>query len=87
MSLSNLFFYVKENIYYYFELYIEDFIEFFDKKMSLLSIISIISCILTFSIAIIFMFINIFGYSNLIKESSYRINCSFYYIKRYSINN
>ena len=87
LSLSNLFFYVKENIYYYFELYIEDFIESFDKKMSLLSIISIISCVLTFLLAIIFMFINIFGYSNSIKESSYRINCSFYYIKRYSINN
>jgi hypothetical protein len=87
LSLSNLFFYVKENIYYYFELYIEDFIESFDKKMSLLSIISIISCVSTFLLAIIFMFNNIFGYSNSIKESSYRINCSFYYIKRYIINN
>ena len=87
LSLSNLFFHIQENIYYYFEIYIEDFIEYFGKKMNILNIISIFSCILTFLLSIIFMFINIFGYSNSIKESSYRINCSFYFIKCYSLNN
>ena len=86
LSISYIFYYVQENLYDLFGTYIEFFIESYDKNMTLLNIISIILSILAFSFVIFFMFFSIWKYMKPIKDSTYRINCSFFFIKNYSLS-
>ena len=85
LSLSNMFYYVKEKIYELSYLDILNFIEEYGKNMSLFNIISITCSFFIFLFVIIIVFISIWKFSEPIKESSYRINCSFYYIRRYNL--
>ena len=86
-ALSNMFLYVKEKIYTNFEIDVDNFNESYNKIMNLLNIISIIITILAFLAVIIVMFISIWRYTEPIKRACYRINCSFYFIKKYSLTN
>ena len=43
--------------------------------------------ILIFLFVKVYVFISIGNYTKPIKDSTYRINCSFYFIKKYNINN
>ena len=85
LSLSNVFLYIKEITYDYFAIDVRNFNQQNSYKMNMLNIISIIFALLTFFYVIIFMFISIWRFTQPIKEASYRINCSFYYIKKYSL--
>ena len=83
LSLGNLFFFVKEKIFDDFK---NDAIEF-RKKFSyyfyFLNSVSIAFSIISFLFINIFIFISLYRFSKPIKESSYRINCSFFNIKKY----
>ena len=83
LSLNNMFFYVKEKIFDCFWTDVTNFNESFDYNISALNIISIIVSILNFLFVIIIIFLTISNYSKPIKESSYRINCSFTFIINY----
>ena len=85
LSLSNMFLYVKEDIFTFFEIDVDDFNNTFNKKMSLLNVFSIILAIILFLFVVVFMFLYIWGYTKPIKEACYRINCSFYHIKTYNL--
>ena len=85
LSLNNMFFYVQERIYDCFK---EDRINISESnriQMLFFNIMSIILIILAFSIMIFCIFISIDNYMKPIKNSIYRMNCSFYYIKKYSL--
>ena len=85
LSLTNVFMYVKEKIYDCFETDVINFNYSSIKFMKYLNLSSIIFAIFTFIFVIVFIFISISRYTNPIKISSYRINCSFYFIKKYSL--
>ena len=85
LALNNIFFYVKEKIFDCFIIDVTNFNDSYRKNMRYLNIFSIIFSILIFLFIVIYIFITISNYINPIKESSYRINCSFYYIKNYDL--
>ena len=87
LSLTNMFYYVKEKIFECFWIDMTNFKYSYDSIISILNIISIIFSILFFLFVVIIIFLNISSYSKPIKESSYRINCSFTFIKMYSLTN
>ena len=86
LGLSHTFFYVQEKLYEYFDIDITNFVDSYNQKMSLFNIITIIISFLMFLFVIIIIFYTIFKYSYSLKDSTYRINCSFYYIKYYNLN-
>ena len=83
-SLSNCFVIVKEKIFEYFFIDEEKFRNDYIKRIFNLNISSFI-----ISIAILvftfYILITISGYTKIIKEASFRVNCSFFYIKNYSL--
>ena len=84
-SFANVFYYLKAQIFIDYK---EEAISFGRKykKMGLaLNIISLIISILVLLFVIIFIFITVSNYSQPIKDSAYRINHSFYFIKNYSL--
>ena len=85
MSLNFFYVHIEDRILLSFE---EDEIKFnksYLNTITILNIISIIFSVLSFIFVIIFIFISISNFSTPIKDSTYRINCSFYYIKKYSL--
>jgi hypothetical protein len=86
LSLSEVFKNVQEKIYECLDIDITNMGESYNKIMTLLNIITIIFSFLIFLFISIIMFYTIRKYSESIKESTYRINCSLYYIKNYKIN-
>ena len=87
LSISNLLIYIKRSISQSFQSDYEYFKYFYNKILSIFNIISIIFSIITISFVNIFIFVSISRFSRPIKESTYRINCSFYHIKKYSFIN
>ena len=89
IQLSLNFFYARAEqvILYAFKADEMNFNKSFIKNSTFLNIICIIFSILTFIFVIIFIFISISDFTEPIKDSTYRINCSFYYIKKYSLIN
>ena len=86
LSLSNLFYYTKERI---FESFKNDEVNFREKyimNITLLNLISIILSIISLLFVNIFLFISLYRFSEPIKESTFRINLSFYNIKKYSFS-
>jgi hypothetical protein len=83
-SLSNCFVIVKEKIFEYFFIDEEKFRNDYIKRIFNLNISSFI-----ISIAILvftfYILVTISGYTKIIKEASFRVNCSFFYIKNYSL--
>ena len=86
-SLGQGFFYVQEKIFECFDIDVTNFKGSYSKNMSLFNIITIIFSFLIFLFVIIIVFISIWRYTGPIKETAFRINCSFYYIKNYSFTN
>ena len=87
LSLSNTFLYVQEKIYDCFWIDVANFNKSYENNTSILNIISIIISIINFLFVLIIIFLSISNYTKPIKESSYRINCSFAFIKMYSLTN
>ena len=85
LSLLYFFLYVEEKIFTCFE---EDEIHLnnsYINMMNILNFSSITISILIFLFIVFFIFIYISKFSEPIKDASYRINCSFYHIKKYSL--
>ena len=87
LGICNLVLYIKRKIFQSFEKDEIDFRNSYNKITITLNLITIIFCIFTILFINIFIFFTISRFSRPIKESTYRLNCSFYYIKKYSLNN
>ena len=87
LGICNLVLYIKSKIFQTFEYDQIVFRDSYNKYLLFLNIISIIFCIFTILFINIFIFFTISRFSRPIKESTYRLNCSFYYIKKYSLSN
>ena len=85
VGLGSCIMYVINKIFELFKIDVTNNNESFSSNTSLLNIISIIFSILTFLFVIVFVFISISNYIKPIKEATFRINCSFFYIKKYSL--
>jgi hypothetical protein len=85
LTLSYFFIYVEEKIFTCFEEDERDLNISYIKMMNILNVASIIISILIFLFIVFFIFISISKFSDPIKEASYRINCSFFYIKKFSL--
>ena len=83
--LNFFFIYVEENIFNCFEKDEMNLNSSYIQMMNFLNFFSIIISILIFIFIIFFIFISIYNFSEPIKEACYRINCSFLYIKKYSL--
>ena len=86
-SFTNIFYYLQELIFYSFE---NDEIKFrnnYKNNVYYSNIISLIFCILLFLFVFISVFFTINEFIRPIKDSTYRLNYSFYYIKKYNVNN
>ena len=86
-SLNNLFLYVKQKIFDIFLMEETFFNKGIYKKIGYLNMLAIAFSILIFLFVKVYVFISIGNYTKPIKDSTYRINCSFYFIKKYNINN
>ena len=87
LGISNLVIYVKSKIIQSFKNDMIYFTNIYNKKINVFNVISISFSILTILFVNIFIFFTISRFSRPIKESTYRLNCTFYYIKKYSLNN
>jgi hypothetical protein len=85
LTLSYFFIYVEEKIFTCFEEDERDLNISYIKMMNILNVASIIISILIFLFIVFFIFISISKFSEPIKDASYRINCSFFHIKKYSL--
>ena len=84
LALSNLIYYIQQKIYSSFEidqLYFRNNYKIF---ISILNILSLFLSILTLLFVFIVIFISVTNFGKPIKESTYRINQSFYHIKKYN---
>ena len=86
-SLNYFYVYVEKRILASFEIDQKNFNKSYLNSITLLNIISILFSILTFLFVIIIIFISISSYASPIKDATFRINCSFYYIKKYNLKN
>ena len=87
ISLKYLFFTIQERIFSSFEADQINFNRIYLNVINFLNLSSIIYSIFIFLFVIIYVFISISKFINPIKDSTYRINCSFYYIKKYTLSN
>ena len=85
VGLGSCIMYVINKIFEKFKIDVLNFNESFNNNTNLLNIISIAFSILTFLFIIIIVFISISNFIRPIKKAVYRITCSFFYIKKYSI--
>ena len=85
ISLSNCFLIIKEKIFTYFFIDEDKFRNNYVSKIANLNINSFVISILIV-VFTVYIFITISGYTRIIKEASYHVNCSFFYIKNYSLN-
>ena len=85
LSLNHFFGYVMGNIFACFENDEINLNNSYIYMMNFLNLFSIIISIIIFLFIVFFIFIYISKYSEPIKEAAYRINCSFFHIKKYSL--
>ena len=85
LSLNYFYVYLEDRILSTFEADQMGLSRSFLNTITNLNIISIIFSILSFIFVIIFIFLSISKFARPIQDSTYRINCSFYYIKEYSL--
>ena len=86
-SINNMFCYVQIVIFETFKVDQINFKNQYSRNMTLLNIISVIFSFLTLLFVNIIVFFGISNFTKPIKNSSYRINCSFYFIKQHSLTN
>ena len=84
-SINNMFSIIREKIFISFQNDEINFNQSFSIKITLLNIISIASTIIIFLFVNFYVFISISNFTEPIKDSTFRVNCSFYYIKKFSI--
>ena len=84
-SVNTMFNFVREKIFISFKNDEINFNQSFAIKITLLNIISIVATFVIFFFVNFYVFISISKLTEPIKDSAYRINCSFYYIKKFSI--
>ena len=85
-SISNMFIYVQNKIFTTFLIDQFNFKDKYSRIMTLFNLITVAFSILTFLFVNIIIFFSISNFSEPIKNSTYRINCSFYFIKKYSLS-
>ena len=85
VSLNKFFECIERKIFISFGIDEKDFTNYYIKYLNILNIFSIIYSIFIFLFVIIYIFSSISNFTAPIKESTYRINCSFYHIKKYSL--
>ena len=81
------YYYIKYQIFERFKNDEEKFKNKFNNILWYLNIITVIFAIFSFLFVSVFVFISISVFAEPIKRSTYRISCSFYYIKKYTIFN
>ena len=86
MSLNYLYIDLIDKIFVNFEKDGINFLLSYVSNISILNTISIVFSSAIFLFLIIFIILSISKFTEPINESSYRINCSFYYVKKYSIS-
>ena len=84
-SANYMFNHIRETIFNSFQIDEISFNQSFRIKISLLNIISLVSTIIIFIFVNFYVFISISKFTEPIKDSTFRINCSFYYIKKFTI--
>ena len=84
-SFTNVFYYLKSKIFDEFKAEAIAFGHRYKKIVLELNIVSLLISVLILLFVIIFIFITVSNYSQPIKDSTYRINLSFLYIKNYSL--
>ena len=84
-SVNSMFNFVREKIFSAFQIDEINFNQSFAIKITLFNIISIVATFIIFFFVYFYVFISISNFTEPIKDSTYRINCSFYYIKKFSI--
>ena len=84
MSISNLIFFAKSKVHECFQDDQTNFLNRYNKILTTFNIISIIFSIFVILFINIFIFINLSRFSVPIKSSTYRINKTFYFIKKYN---
>ena len=83
-SFTNLFYYIQQMIYFSFETDQANFRIKHKKNINILNIISLLISILIFLFVFLVIFMTVENYVKPIKESTYRVNKSFSYIKIYN---
>ena len=81
------FLYVEQKILECFEIDETTFTKSYLNNMTFLNIISIFFSVFIFFFIVIFTFISISNFTEPIKDSTFRINNSFYFIKKFSLKN
>jgi hypothetical protein len=84
-SFTNVFYYLKLKIFTEFKAEAASFGLRYKKIVLALNVVSLLISLLILLFVIIFIFITVSHYSQPIKDSSYRINHSFLYIKNFSL--
>ena len=84
-SISNMFIYVQNKIFTTFLIDQFKFKGKYSSMMTMFNLVTVAFSILTFLFVNIIIFFSISNFSEPIKNSTYRINCSFYFIKKYSL--
>ena len=82
-SFTNVFYFIQRIIYKSFEADQLEFRKNYRKIINFLNIISVLFSIITFLFVFIVIFFTVYNFGRTIKDSTYRINQSFYYIKKY----
>ena len=85
-GLNLIYLYIQERILENFKIDSVNFKNSFINIITLLNLISVFISCFAFVFVNIIIFLTISNYIEPIKDSIYRINCSFYYIKKYSLN-
>jgi len=84
LALSNLLYFIQQKIYLSFEIDQLYFRNNYKTNISILNLVSLFLSILTLLFVYIVVFISVSNFGKPIKESTYRINQSFYHIKKYN---
>jgi len=87
ISLKYFYIFIQQRIFSSFESDQMNFNRIYLSVINFLNLSSIIYSIFIFLFVIIYVFISISQFTNPIKDSTYRMNCSFYYIKKYTLSN
>ena len=82
-AFTNIYFIVQQIIYSSFEIDQMNFRNNYKSIISMLNIFSVVFFILIFLFVFVVVFFTVYNFSGPIKDSTYRINQSFYYIKKY----
>ena len=85
-SFTNVFYYLKLKIFTEFKSEAISFGHRYKMIVLALNIVSLIISILILLFVIIFIFITVSNYSQPIKDSTYRINHIFFYLKNFSLS-